>query len=137
MAHSCPYCGATINFGLKFCVNCGRQTVQALNKMGALRVSTKYGELKKGAGEGQSGPGGGKRKSLRFRQGIRSFSQTVFYGFLAGALFFCAILFTLEAFFPGQVNRLVAPILGPFLRSHSQDGDLDKAETAEPAPAQS
>ena len=116
MAASCSYCGATLNFGLKFCVVCGRQTIAALNKMGGIKTGVRHGDMTRRMGESQSAQLYRNRKrSLRFRKNIRTLSQTVFYGFIAGALFFCAIRFTLQTLAPGRVNRLVAPIFEPIM----------------------
>ncbi|PWU00681.1 MAG: hypothetical protein C5B53_03715 [Candidatus Melainabacteria bacterium] len=113
MAASCSYCGATLNFGLKFCVVCGRQTIAALNKMGGIKSGVRHADTTKRMSDQQSAQTRSKRRALRFRRGIRTLSQTVFYGFVAGALFFCAVRVTLQALFPGKVNHLVAPILQP------------------------
>ena len=113
MAASCSYCGATLNFGLKFCVVCGRQTIAALNKMGGIKSGGRHGDSTRRMADNQSTQNRNRKRALRFRKGIRTLSQTVFYGFVAGALFFCAVRVTLQAFFPGKVNRLVAPIFQP------------------------
>jgi hypothetical protein len=116
MAASCSYCGATLNFGLKFCVVCGRQTILALNKMGGIKSGIRHADMTRRLGDSQSALIYRSRKrSLRFRKSIRTFTQTIFYGFIVGALFFCAIRFTLQTLFPGRVNRLVAPIFEPLL----------------------
>jgi len=57
-----------------------------------------------------------KRRALRFRRSVRTLGQTVFYGFVAGALFFCAVRFALEAAFPGSIQRFVVPLVEPVFR---------------------
>jgi hypothetical protein len=80
-----------------------------------------------------------KRRALRFRRGVRTLGQTIFYGFVAGALFFCAVRFALEAAFPGTIQRFVGPIVEPVLHTADgltaakKDNDTDKT-TPKPAP---
>jgi len=115
MAASCSYCGASLNFGLKFCVVCGRQTIAALNKMGGIKSGVRHGDMTRRMSDTKDAQFyRGRKRSLRFRKSIRTLSQTIFYGFVAGALFFCAVRVTLQALFPGRVNRLVAPIFEPY-----------------------
>src|SRR6516165_2684874 len=121
MAASCSYCGATLNFGLKFCVVCGRQTIAALNKMGGIKSGGRHGDSTRRMADNQSTQNRNRKRALRFRKGIRTLSQTVFYGFVAGALFFCAVRVTLQAFFPGKVNRLVAPIFEPYTPHQTEE----------------
>ena|SRR5579883_262478 len=142
MAGSCSYCGATLNFGLKFCVVCGRQTIAALNKMGGLKSGVRHGDSTRRMDDRQGSQDYRRRKkSLRARKGIRTLSQTIFYGFVAGALFFCAVRVTLQALFPGKVNRLVAPMFEPFPQinvpqlGHFADSAA-KFWKSKPAPAQ-
>ena len=115
MSASCSYCGASLNFGLKFCVVCGRQTIAALNKMGGIKSGVRQGDsTRRLADTKEAQTYRSKKRSLRFRKSIRTLSQTIFYGFIAGALFFCAARVTLQALYPGRVNRMVAPIFEQF-----------------------
>jgi|SRR5271170_2443907 len=123
MPGNCPYCGSTVNFGLQFCVVCGRH-VGGSNKIGSVsirgggaREADLTSRLDEGALEAQKYS---KRKSLRFKKHVRSLSQTIMYGFIAGALFFCAIRFAIDAAFPGTVKRVLNPLLHPFIK-HSKE----------------
>jgi len=78
-----------------------------------------------------------KRRALRFRRSVRTLGQTVFYGFVAGALFFCAVRFALEAAFPGSIQRFVVPLVEPVFRPSDgtmavvkKDSDTDGAAHA-------
>jgi hypothetical protein len=64
-----------------------------------------------------------KRRALRFRRSVRTLGQTVFYGFVAGALFFCAVRFALEAAFPGSIQRFVVPLVEPVFKTN--DGSIE------------
>src|SRR6516165_2263329 len=122
MAASCSYCGASLNFGLKFCVVCGRQTIAALNKMGGIKSGVRHGDMTRRMSDTKDAQFyRGRKRSLRFRKSIRTLSQTIFYGFVAGALFFCAVRVTLQALFPGRVNRLVAPIFEPYTPHQTEE----------------
>jgi len=107
MTASCPYCGATLNFGLKFCVVCGRQTTSALNKMGSIKTNVRNSDVTRRLEENnvRESPRE-KTKSLRFRNDIRTLSQTIFYGLIVGALFFCAVRLVLESYAPANVRHI-------------------------------
>jgi hypothetical protein len=120
MPDNCPYCGSTVNFGLRFCVVCGRE-VGASNKIGSVsirgggaREADLTRRLDEDALEAQKYS---KRKSLRFKKHVRGLSQTIMYGFIAGALFFCAIRLVSDAAFPGTVKRVLNPLVHPFIGS--------------------
>ncbi len=109
MSSSCSYCGAPLNFGVKFCLACGRDTV-AGNKMGSIKT----GGPKRSEGRRPAESSGLynqlPKESHQFRQTLRSLSQTIVYGFIAGAIFFCAIRFTIQAINPEQVSHFFAPL---------------------------
>lgn len=115
MPASCPYCGATLNFGLKFCVVCGRHTSAAdMSKMGGgLKSGIKQADLTRRLDDNLSaGDFERARKPTRLRKHIRSLSEHIFYVFIGAALFFCAIRFTLQTYFPGRIHKVLVPILG-------------------------
>ncbi len=131
MSSNCPYCGATLNFGLKFCVVCGRQTA-ATNKMGGsiLKAGARQMDMTRRIDEDTAAAHvRTKRHALRFRKGVRTLGQTIFYGFIAGSLFFCAVRFAVEAVFPGGVPHAIPKMKIPFVPVNKDDDDTD--ETAE------
>jgi hypothetical protein len=140
MPGNCPYCGATINFGLRFCVVCGRH-VSANNKMGgtAVKSGMRESDMTHRIDEDfMQAQKQSKRRALRFRRSVRTLGQTVFYGFVAGALFFCAVRFALEAAFPGSIQRFVVPLVEPVFRPTDnfqivkKDDDSSSANKAKP-----
>ncbi|HEY9676523.1 MAG TPA: hypothetical protein V6C76_00875 [Drouetiella sp.] len=52
------------------------------------------------------------RKPTRFRKHVKSMSEHAVYLFIGLSLFFCAIRFTLQTWFPTKVHTVLAPILG-------------------------
>jgi hypothetical protein len=52
------------------------------------------------------------RKPTRLRRHVRSLGEHLFYLLVGATLFFCAVRFTLQTYFPGKVHRILAPILG-------------------------
>ncbi len=127
MSANCPYCGATLNFGLKFCVVCGRQSA-ATNKMGGtvLKTGARQADMTRRIDEEfMAAQVRSKRKALRFRKSIRTLGQTIFYGFIAGTLFFCAVRFALESVFPGSIKRVVVPLVEPFLHNPDETAAID------------
>ncbi len=52
------------------------------------------------------------RKPTRLRKHVKSFSEHLVYIFIGVALFFCAIRFTIQTWFPHKIHTVLAPILG-------------------------
>lgn len=139
MPASCPYCGATLNFGLKFCVVCGRHTsTSEMTKLGGgLKGGMKQQDMTRRLDDNLSaGDFERARRPTRFRKHVKSLSEKAFYVFIGMALLFCAVRFTLQTFFPGKIHGVLAPILGKntaiveqTLTGHSADDD--KKEAAE------
>lgn len=145
MPASCPYCGATLNFGLKFCVVCGRHTSAAdMSKMGGgLKSGIKQADLTRRLDDNLSaGDFERARKPTKLRKHIRSLSEHLFYLFIGAALFFCAIRYTLQTYFPGRIHKVLVPILGKHTAAVEQtltgqppdetideDEDTDKPDT--------
>ena len=97
---------------------CGRH-VSANNKMGgtAVKSGMRESDMTHRIDEDfMQAQKQSKRRALRFRRSVRTLGQTVFYGFVAGALFFCAVRFALEAAFPGSIQRFVVPLVEPVFR---------------------
>lgn len=52
------------------------------------------------------------RKPTRFRKHVKSMSEHAIYIFIGVALFFCAVRFTVQTWFPHKIHTVLAPILG-------------------------
>jgi hypothetical protein len=115
MPASCPFCGTTLNFGLKFCVVCGRHTTSAeMTKLGGLKTGVKQAENTRRLEDSISSSDFEKtrKKATRFTRHIRSLGEQFLYVLIGVVLFFCSVRFTLQTWFPGKVHQLLAPILG-------------------------
>ena len=115
MPASCPYCGATLNFGLKFCVVCGRHTsANEMSKMGGgLKSGIKQQDMTRRLDDNlSSNDFNSSRKPTRLRKHVKSMSEHLIYIFIGVALFFCAIRFTVQTWFPHKIHTVLAPILG-------------------------
>jgi hypothetical protein len=127
MSGTCPYCGAPLNFGLKFCIVCGRQSGDVVNKMGNLRTGTRQAEAARRVDEtGQAVEYQIQKKTLRFGNKVRVLLQTIMYGFIAGTLFFCSVKVALEADVTDRVKRIVAPIIEPIVQKCQEVTDSAK-----------
>ena len=52
------------------------------------------------------------RRSTKLRKHVKSLSEQLVYIFIGVALFFCAIRFTIQTWFPHRIHTVLAPILG-------------------------
>jgi hypothetical protein len=86
------------------------------------------------------------RKQTRFGRQFKSISEMAVYLFIGVALFFCAVRFTVQTWFPHKIHSVLAPILGkhattveetitgqPANDTESTDAAAKK-ETEQPAP---
>jgi hypothetical protein len=115
MPAACPFCGTTLNFGLKFCVVCGRHTTSnEMTKMGGLKSGIKQGESTRRLDESISSSDfeTSRKKPLRLARHLKSIGEQLFYVLIGVTLLFCAFRFALQTWFPGKVHQLLAPILG-------------------------
>jgi hypothetical protein len=140
MSGTCPYCGAPLNFGLKFCIVCGRQSADVVNKMGNLKTGARQAEASKRMDDsGQSVDYQIQKKTLRFGNKVRVLLQTMVYGFIAGTLFFCAVKVALEVNITERVQRIAAPIIEPIMQKCQEVSDSAKKlmtpSKAPPVPA--
>lgn len=112
MSASCPYCGAKLNYGLKFCVVCGRHISGVeRGKIGGLRGGLRQADITRRLDELITVARFKKSKrQTTLGTGIRWLSINIFYMFVGIALFFCAAKYAIEAFFPGQAQRIVMPL---------------------------
>jgi len=112
-AATCPYCGAKLNLGLKFCVVCGRHvTVDSMGKVGGgLRggfrpadITRRLDELITVARFRRS------RRSHELERGTRFVFVNALYLFVATGLFYAALQFSLEMVFPGKFKETRIPM---------------------------
>lgn len=136
MSGTCPYCGAPLNFGLKFCIVCGRQSGDVVTKMGNLRAGARQAEAaKRGDDSGQQVDYQIQKKTLRFGNKVRVLLQTMIYGFIAGTLFFCAVKLALEVDISERVQRIAAPIIEPIVQKCQEVTDSAKRLITSAKPA--
>jgi hypothetical protein len=115
MPASCPYCGATLNFGLKFCVVCGRHTSSSeMSKLGGgLKSGIKQQDMTRRLDDNLSSSNFERaRKPTKLRKHVKSLTEHLVYVFIGLALFFCAVRFTVQTWFPDKIHKVLAPILG-------------------------
>lgn len=113
MSAICPYCGAKLNLGLKFCVVCGRHISQdrALGKLGGLKtgfrpadITRRLDELITVARFKRS------RRNQSVERGSRFLFLNVVYLLVFSGLFYAAIQFSLETLFPGRFKETRIPV---------------------------
>src|SRR5262249_47452765 len=113
MSAVCPYCGAKLNLGLKFCVVCGRHVTQdrALGKLGGLKtgfrpadITRRLDELITVARFKRS------RRNQTIDRGSRFVFMNVVYLVVFSGLFYAAIQFSLETLFPGKYKESRIPV---------------------------
>lgn len=111
-AATCPYCGAKLNLGLKFCVVCGRHvTADNLGRVGGgLRggfrpadITRRLDEMITVARFRRS------RRSHHLERGTRFVFINTLYLFVATGLFYAALQFSLEMVFPGKYKQTRIP----------------------------
>lgn len=111
-AATCPYCGAKLNLGLKFCVVCGRHvTADNLGRVGGgLRggfrpadITRRLDEMITVARFRRS------RRSHELERGTRFVFVNTVYLFVATGLFYAALQFSLEMVFPGKYKQTRIP----------------------------
>lgn len=111
-AATCPYCGAKLNLGLKFCVVCGRHvTADNLGRVGGgLRggfrpadITRRLDEMITVARFRRS------RRSHHLERGTRFVFVNTLYLFVATGLFYAALQFSLEMVFPGKYKQTRIP----------------------------
>lgn len=91
-AISCPYCGATMNLPLKFCVSCGRAiSEEEIQKHGGLKNMQGGGNTKRL--DDHPGPSSFDRakRSYGIERGLRSFFMNFSYLLLFLIIFYFAL----------------------------------------------
>lgn len=107
-AVSCPYCGATLNLPLKFCLSCGRPvSSQEAKKLGGLKSTMKAGVTKRLDETPSPSNFDLARKSYRVQRTLREFATTLFYILLLVSLYYFAVKFILKQALPGNADVVI------------------------------
>lgn len=113
MSGSCPYCGAKLNYGIKFCVVCGRPIQGGdVGRIGGgmktgirpADVTRRLEDLMTAARFKRS------KRQVNLDQQVHFFSLNVFSIVTGIALLFCAVKLSLDGGFITKENKMVAPI---------------------------
>jgi hypothetical protein len=113
MSAVCPYCGAKLNLGLKFCVVCGRHVTQdrALGKLGGLKTGFRPADITRRLDELITVA---RFKRSRRDQVVERSSRWLFlnviYLVVFSGLFYTAIQFSLEMLYPGKFKETRIPV---------------------------
>lgn len=94
---------------------CGRHTsANEMSKMGGgLKSGIKQADMTRRLDDNLSANNfNSSRKPTRFRKHVKSMSEHAIYIFIGVALFFCAVRFTVQTWFPHKIHTVLAPILG-------------------------
>ncbi|MBK8222423.1 MAG: hypothetical protein IPK73_15480 [Candidatus Obscuribacter sp.] len=112
MSGSCPYCGAKLNYGIKFCVVCGRpiQGSETGRMGGGMRsgirpadVTRRLEDLMTAARFRRS------KRQVTLDQSVHLFSLNAFSVVTGIALLFCAVKLSLDGGFIHKEHKMVAP----------------------------
>ncbi len=119
MSANCPYCGAKLNLGLRFCVVCGRHvTTENMGKFSGLRGGFRPADITRRLDEIISVARFKKsRQSHRFHRAARWTVINTVYLVVATGLFYSAVVYSLELMFPGKFKDTQMPaeiVLGLF-----------------------
>jgi hypothetical protein len=107
-AVSCPYCGATLNLPLKFCLSCGRPvSSQEAKKLGGLKSTMKAGVTKRLDETPSPSNFDLARKSYRIQRTLREFATTLCYILLLVSLYYFAVKFILKQALPGNADVVI------------------------------
>ncbi|HMO23658.1 MAG TPA: zinc ribbon domain-containing protein [Candidatus Melainabacteria bacterium] len=112
MSASCPYCGAKLNLGLRFCVVCGRHvTADNLGKYGGLRGGFRPADITRRLDEIISV---GRFKKSRQSHDVQRVARwtiiNTVYLEVATGLFYSAVVYSLELMFPGKFKDTQLPV---------------------------
>lgn len=112
MSASCPYCGAKLNLGLRFCVVCGRHvTADNLGKYGGLRGGFRPADITRRLDEIISvGRFKKSRQSHNVQRVARWTIINTVYLVVATGLFYSAVVYSLELMFPGKFKDTQLPV---------------------------
>ena len=113
-AVSCPYCGASINLPLRFCLTCGRSVSTAeMKKLGGLKTTMRAGVTKRLEDNISSASFDLSKKSYRIQRIVRHILQTAGYVMLMLLLYYVIVVFVWGTSVPDKQvkhqNHPVAP----------------------------
>jgi hypothetical protein len=130
MSGSCPYCGAKLNYGIKFCVVCGRPIAGPdTGKAGAggmrsgirpADVTRRLDDLMTVARFRRS------KRSTHLDRGMRWFSLNAVSIAVGVCLFFCAVKMSLDGGLVSKKDKLIAPLEHILSNIGIKDNDAKK-----------
>ncbi|MBK9143716.1 MAG: hypothetical protein IPM23_14530 [Candidatus Melainabacteria bacterium] len=142
MSATCPFCGAKLNLGLRFCVVCGRHvTNETMGKFAGLKGGFRPADITRRLDEMITAARFKKsRRSHEIERGARWAFVNTIYLLVASGLFYSAIQFSLETMFPGKFHHTRIPVgqILTFLKqpqSSPQPAPPPKPQKKEAAPA--
>lgn len=112
MSANCPYCGAKLNLGLRFCVVCGRHvTSQNMGKFAGLKGGFRPADITRRLDEIISVARFKKsRQSHSLHRAARWTAINTIYLVVVTGLFYSAVVYSLELMFPGKFKETQMPI---------------------------
>lgn len=113
MSGSCPYCGAKLNYGIKFCVVCGRPIQSGdISKMGGgMRAGIRPADVTRRLEDLMTAARFRKSKrEVNLDQSVRFFSLKAFSIVTGVALLFCAVKLSIDGGFISKDQKMVAPL---------------------------
>jgi len=112
MSATCPFCGAKLNLGLRFCVVCGRHvTNETMGKFAGLKGGFRPADITRRLDEMITAARFKKsRRSHEVERGARWAFVNTIYLLAATGLFYSAIQFSLETMFPGKFHHTRIPV---------------------------
>ena len=105
MSGSCPYCGAKLNYGIKFCVVCGRpiQGAEASRIGGGMRTGIRPADVTRRLEDLMTAARFKRSKrQVNLDQSVHFFTLNAFSVVAGIALLFCAIKLSLDG---GFINK--------------------------------
>lgn len=120
----CPYCNATVNSPLKFCLACGRALSSTdLKKRGGLRGQIKAGITKRLSDTTTHASFRRAKKSYRLQRVLRQFLLNFSYLLIVVLLFYAAVKYVTSEFIVNKPNKRTAPGIKPRRRSQHRSGE--------------
>ena len=112
MSANCPYCGAKLNLGLRFCVVCGRHVkTDNVGKYGGLRGGFRPADITRRLDEIISVASFKKsRGNYQVQRVVRWTTINTVYLLVATGLFYSAVVYSLELLFPGKFKDTQMPV---------------------------
>lgn len=137
MSATCPFCGAKLNLGLRFCVVCGRHvTNETMGKFAGLKGGFRPADITRRLDEMITAARFKKsRRSHEIERGARWAFVNTIYLLVASGLFYSAIQFSLETMFPGKFHHTRIPVgqILTFLKQpHFSTGSASPPQPAPP-----